>query len=155
MRENMENLIRLLREQTVLCRRLAEIFEKLILNLKENSTDILDATQNIEKILLDINKNVSETQNFLQRNGFKDFSEFLVAQEKNIQRDVAERLLTQSKNLQMKLKQQISTANMLVESGESFVNFNLNLMSRTQADTYGSDSLSEGQSNRRIVEYKC
>ena len=151
----MEDLIKLLREQTILCRRLAEIFEKLLETLKENSPEVLDTVQNIEKIQIDLNRNAAETQEFLQRNGFKNFSEVLAAQEKNIQRDVAERLLTQSKNLQERLRQQISAANKLVESGESFINFNLNLMSRTQADTYGSDSLSEGQSNRRIIEYKC
>lgn len=155
MREKMEDLIKHLREQTILCRRLAEIFDKLIEMLKENSPEIVELVQKIEKVLLDLNKNASATQNFLQRNGFKNFSEFLSAQEKNIERDVAERLLAQSKNLQERLKQQVAAANRLTESGESFVNFNINLMSRTQADTYGADSLSEGQSNRRIVEFKC
>ena len=155
MREKMEDLIKLLREQTILCRRLAEIFEELIEKLQKSSPEIIDLVQKVEKVLPDINKNAAATQTFLQANGFKNFSEFLSAQEKNIERDVAERLLEQSRNLQERLKQQIASASRLTESGESFVKFNINLMGRTQADTYGADSLSEGQSNRRIVEFKC
>lgn len=155
MRENMEDLIKLLREQTILCRRLVELFADLITKLQENSFDIIESVQSIEKLLLNLNTNSFETQKFLQSNGFKNFSEFLAAQEENIQRDVAERLLTQSKNLQEKLKQQVAAASKLTESGENFVNFNINLMSNTQVDTYGADSQSEAQTNRRMVEFKC
>ena len=151
----MENLIKLLREQTILCRRLKELFEKLVDELEKNSLDVVLSVQNVEKIILELNKNSSETQKFLQSSKYKTLANFLDAQEKNIQRDVAERLLAQSKILQEQLKRQIDIASKLTDSGESFVNFNLNLMSRTQADTYGADRLAEGQSNRRIVEFKC
>ncbi|MBR6013699.1 MAG: hypothetical protein IK062_07950 [Selenomonadaceae bacterium] len=155
MLENMEDIIKLLREQTILCRRSMELFENLIERLKENSPDIIESVQKIEKITVDLNRNSIETQKFLQTNNFKNFSELLAAQEKNIQRNVAESLLNQSKNLQEKLRNLVEAASKLTEKGESFVNFNLNLMSKTQVDTYGADKLSEGQSNRRIVEFRC
>ena len=139
----MENVIKLLREQTILCRRTLELFAKLIELLEQNSLDVNESVLKIEKILPELRKNATQSQKFLQSNKCENFAGFLRKQEKSIQRDVAERLLAQSEILQDKLKRQLNSAQLLTEKGAAFVNFSLNLISQTSAgNTYAEQSLS-------------
>lgn len=148
----MENVIKLLREQTILCRRTLELFAKLIELLEQNSPDLSELILKIEKILPDLMKNIAQSQKFLQANKCGNFADFLEKQENSIQSDVAKRLLAQSENLQIQLKQKINSAQLLTEKGAVFVNFNLNLISQTSAGTtYGEQSLSS-QSKLQMID---
>ena len=148
----MENVIKLLREQTILCRRTLELFAKLIELLEKNSPDLSELILKIEKILPDLMKNIAQSQKFLQANKCGNFADFLEKQENSIQSDVAKRLLAQSENLQIQLKQKINSAQLLTEKGAVFVNFNLNLISQTSAGTtYGEQSLSS-QSKLQMID---
>lgn len=152
MLEIMENAIKLLREQTVLCRRSLELFTKLIELLEQNSADLSESILKIEKVMPELRKNADQSQKFLQSKNCKNFAEFLGNQEKSIQRDVAQRLLAQSEILQEKLKRQINSAQLLTDSGAAFVNFSLNLMSQTSAGkTYGEQNLSS-QSKFQMID---
>lgn len=149
----MEEAIKLLREQTVLCRRSLELFAKLIELLKEKSPEITESVQKIEKFIPELRKNGITSQKFLQSKKCKTFADYINSQEKSIQRDVAERLLIQSENLQEKLRWQIGAAEKLTESGAAFVNFSLNLISQTSAgNTYGAEAVSDSQSKLRMID---
>lgn len=148
----MENVIKLLREQTILCRRTLELFAKLIELLEQNSPDLSESILKIEKIIPDVRKNAAQSQNFLQANKCKNFADFLEKQENSIQNDVAKRLLAQSEILQAQLKRKINSAQLLTDKGAVFVNFNLNLLSQTSAGTtYGEQSLSS-QSKLQMID---
>lgn len=148
----MENVIKLLREQTILCRRTLELFAKLIELLEQNSPDLSELILKIEKILPDLRKNAVQSQKFLQSQNCKNFADFLEKQENSIQNDVAKRLLAQSEILQTQLKRKINSAQLLTDKGAVFVNFNLNLLSQTSAGTtYGEQSLSS-QSKLQMID---
>lgn len=148
----MENVIKLLREQTILCRRSLELFAKLIELLEQNSPDLSELILKIEKIMPDLRKNAVQSQEFLQSNKCKDFADFLEKQEQSIQNDVAKRLLAQSEILQTQLRRKINSARLLTDKGAVFVNFNLNLLSQTSAGTtYGEQSLSS-QSKLQMID---
>lgn len=148
----MENVIKLLREQTILCRRTLELFAKLIELLEQNSPDLSESILKIEKIIPDVRKNAAQSQNFLQANKCENFADFLEKQENSIQNDVAKRLLAQSEILQAQLKRKINSAQLLTDKGAVFVNFNLNLLSQTSAGTtYGEQSLSS-QSKLQMID---
>ena len=149
----MENAIKLLREQTVLCRRALELFAKIIELLQQSSPDLTESILKIEKIMPEIRRNAEQSQKFLQSKNCRNFEDFLNKQESSVQCDVARRLLTQSANLQEKLKRQISSAQLLTDKGAAFVNFNLNLISQTSASpTYGAEALSDSQSKLQMID---
>lgn len=148
----MNNVIKLLREQTILCRRTLELFTKLIELLEQNSPNLSESILKIEKIIPDLRKNAVQAQKFLQANSSTNFANFLEKQENSIQSDVAKRLLAQSEILQTQLKRKINSAQLLTEKGAVFVNFNLNLLSQTSAGTtYGEQSLSS-QSKLQMID---
>ena len=148
----MDNVIKLLREQTILCRRTLELFIKLIELLEQNSPNLSESILKIEKIIPDLRKNAVQAQKFLQSQNCKNFADFLEKQENSIQSDVAKRLLAQSEILQTQLKHKINSAQLLTEKGAVFVNFNLNLLSQTSAGTtYGDQSLSS-QSKLQMID---
>lgn len=131
--------IKLLREQTILCRHALELFNTLIEQLRDNSAEIIETVAKIEKIIRDLN---SSSDKNISLNDLND-----------VQRNVAENLLKQSDSLKAQIKEKISIANNLVQVGKEFVTYNMNLFSHTQADTYSADKLTE--SSRRIVEFRC
>ena len=135
----MMDTIKLLREQTILCRHVLELFDTLIEQLKNNSPEIIGTVAKIEKVTGNLN-NIAENNITLD-----DLD--------SVQKNVAENLLKQSKLLQAQIKEKISIANELVQVGANFVTYNMNLFSHTQANIYSADKLTE--SSRRIVEFRC
>ena len=85
----MDETIKLLREQAILCAHLPELFDELIKIMEKNSPDVQEPIRKIEATVRDLSKNAQKAQDFLQRVGSPSFAEFIAAQEKNIQRDVA------------------------------------------------------------------
>ena len=131
--------IKLLREQTVLCRHALELFNTLIEQLRDNAPEIIETVAKIEKVTRELNSNAEKNISLENLNP--------------IQKNVAENLLKQSELLRTQLKEKISIANDLVKKGTEFVTYNMNLFSHTQADTYSADKLTEN--SRRIVEFRC
>lgn len=149
----MDETIKLLREQTVLCTHLPELFDELIKVVQSNSPDVQAPIDKIEAVIRDLNKNQQRAQEFLNRVGAASFAEYLAAQDKNIQREVAEKLLTKAADSQLRLKNQAAELKLLVERGKHYVNFNLNILARISAsDTYGSGAQTDSQRSRRMFE---
>lgn len=149
----MDETIKILREQAVLCSHLPELFDELIKTIESNSPDVQEPVRKIETIVRDLSKNEQKAQEFLKRVGVSSFAEYIEAQDKNIKRDVAEKLLNKTAEAQLKLKRQTSKLRLLLKKGQEYVAFNLNILARTTAsDTYGAEAQTSSQRTRRMFE---
>ena len=149
----MDETIKLLREQTVLCTHLPELFDELIKIMQSNSPDVQNVIGKIEAIMRDLSANEKKAREFLSRVGASSFAEYLAAQKKNIQRDVAEKLLKKASDSQQRLKIQTEQLKLLLQHGKDYVEFNLNILAKISAsDTYGSAAQTGSQRSRRMFE---
>lgn len=149
----MDETIKILREQAILCAHLPELFDELIEIMKSNSPEVQEPIRKIETTVRDLSKNEQKAQDFLKRVGASSFAEYLSAQEKNIQRNVAEKLLKKTADAQLRLKNQVAQVKLLLKKGKDYVEFNLNILARTSASsTYGSEAQTSSQRTRRMFE---
>ncbi len=149
----MDEVIRLLREQTVLCSRLTELFAELKEVIKKNSTETGAVVQKIEPLLRDLVNNEKSSREFLKGRKVETFAAFIESCEYNIQRELSERLLQKSFDLQKQLKQQTEEVGKLLKSGMAYVDFNLNILSRTTtSNIYGATSETKSSGGRRIFD---
>lgn len=149
----MDETIKILREQAVLCSHLPELFDELIKIIENNSPDVQEPVSKIEAIIRDLSKNEQKAQDFLKRVGSSSFAEYIDAQDKNIKRDVAEKLLTKTADAQAQLKNQSKKLRLLLRKGQDYVAFNLNILARTSAsDTYGAEAQTSSRRTRRMFE---
>lgn len=149
----MDETIKILREQAILCAHLPELFDELIKIMQNNSPDVQEPIRKIESIMRDLNKNEQKAQDFLKRVNASSFAEYIAAQDKNIQRNVAEKLLKKTSDAQLRLKNQVAQVKLLLKKGRDYVEFNLNILARTSAsDTYGAAAQTASQRSRRMFE---
>ena len=149
----MEETIILLREQTVLCDRLLKLFADLTETVKNNSLNMSSIAEQIEPAIAELSKNSIQSQSFLDKMQFKNFGEFIDAQEDSVKKNVAKRLLRYNNELQTKLQRTLKTLKILTDKGKNFVDFNLNVMSRTAStNTYGAEAQTGSQSGRRLFD---
>ena len=148
----MEETIILLREQTIFCNRLLKLFADLTESLKKNSLDMIEIVNQIEPAAAELSKNALKSQEFLKRWNFQNFNEFINSQPEGVKKDVAARLLKHNNNLQSELKSRIKVLKHMTDKGKDFVNFNLNVLSRTSANTYGAAAETGTQSKRRLFD---
>lgn len=149
----MDEAIKLLREQAILCSRLLELLKKLSDSLKKTSLDTAEIVQEMDPIVTDLSRNSAKSQKFLTALNCKTFGEFISAAEDGVQKDVANRLLKQVVTLQEKMAQGMKTSAELLVNGSKFISFNLNVLSQTTAaPTYGSAAQTATNSNRRIFD---
>ena len=149
----MDETIKLLRERSVLCARLPELFDELLEVVRNNSPDVQEIVRKIETIIRDLSNNEQRTQKFLKSVKAKSLAQYVSAQEKNIQRDVAEKLLKKTADAQLRLKNQVAQVKLLLKKGKDYVEFNLNILARTSASsTYGAEAQTASQRTRRMFE---
>lgn len=149
----MDETIKILREQAILCAHLPELFDELIEIMKSNSPEVQEPIRKIETTVRDLSKNEQKAQDFLKRVGAASFAEYLSAQEKNIQRNVAEKLLKKTADAQLRLKNQVAQVKLLLKKGKDYVEFNLNILARTSASsTYGAEAQTSSQRTRRMFD---
>ena len=149
----MDEAIKLLREQAILCKRLNELLDKLIDSLKNISYSTEDIVRQIDPHVLELSKNSAKSQEFLKSFNFQNFGEFLNAAEDGVQKDVAQKLLKQVSERQEKMISKMKIAAGVLVSGFNFITFNLNVLSQTSASpTYGAEAKTATNSNRRIFD---
>ncbi len=149
----MDETIKILREQAILCAHLPELFDELIKIIESNSPDVQEPIRKIEAVVHDLSKNEQKAQDFLKKVGTESFAEYINAQDKNIQRDVAEKLLKKTADAQLRLKNQVAQVKLLLKKGKDYVDFNLNILARTSAsDTYGAGAQTDSRRTRRMFE---
>ena len=149
----MDETIKILREQTVLCSRLPDLFNRLIDVLKSHSPDVQEPIQKISLIMRELSKSEKQSKEFLIKVHATSFAEYVSAQEKDIRRDVAENLLKKLVAVQVQLKTRLAELNRLLKKGRDFIEFNLNILARCSAsDTYGAQAQTDSQRTRRMFE---
>ena len=148
----MEETIILLREQTELCDRLLKLFADLTETVKNNSLNISNVAVQIEPVIAELLKNSAKSRMFLDKAKFKTFSDFIEAQEDGVKKNVAKRLLRYNNELQEKLQRTTKILKVLTDKGKNFVEFNLNVMSRSSTNTYGAEAQTGSQSGRRLFD---
>ena len=149
----MDETIKILREQAVLCAHLPELFDELIKILENNSPDVQEPIRKIESTVRDLSKNEQKAEDFLRRVKAESFAEYISKQDKNIQRDVAEKLLKKTADAQTQIKSKTDKLKLLVQRGKDYVAFNLNILARTSAsNTYGAAAQTGSQRTRRMFE---
>ena len=149
----MDEAIKLLREQAILCSRLNELLDKLTDTLKNFTHETPEIVQQINPLVADLSKNSTETQKFLQAANFQTFGEFINAADDSVEKEVAERLLKKVVSSQEKLVDGMKVAAGVLVNGANFVNFNLNVLSQTSASpTYGAEAQTATNANRKIFD---
>ena len=123
----MDETIKILREQTVLCSRLPDLFNRLIEILKSNSPDVYEPIQKISLIMRELSKSEKK--------------------------EVAQNLLKKLVDVQVQLKTRLAELNKLLKQGRDFIEFNLNILARISAsETYGAGAQTGSQRTRRMFE---
>lgn len=149
----MDETIKILREQAVLCAHLPELCDELIKIMQSNSPDVQEIISKIESTVRDLSRNERRAQDFLKRVKASSFAEFIAAQDKNIQRDVAEKLLRKTADAQLRLQTQVAELKLLLQRGKQYVEFNLNILGRVSASgTYGAAAQTGSRQPRRMFE---
>ena len=149
----MDETIKILREQTVLCSQMPAIFNELIKVIRENSSDVQGPLRKVGKLMQELSANEKKAQEFLKSVNAPNFKEYIFAQEKSLKRDVAEKLLNKSADSQIQIRTQLIELKKLLESGKNFVDFNLNILTNTKAsETYGDKAQRDSQRSRRIFD---
>ena len=149
----MDEAIKLLREQAILCSRLNELLDKLTESLKNFTHETQEIVQQINPLVADLSKNSTKTQEFLQAANVQTFGEFIKAANDSVEKEVAERLSKKVVDLQEKMVSGMKVAAGVLVNCSNFVNFNLNVLSQTSASpTYGAEAQTATNANRRIFD---
>ena len=147
----MREAIKILRQELVFCTRFSELFEELETVLKQNASGngVSKIVQKLEKGLTDVPKLEAEQKSFLETVKQPTLRSFLEAQPDSVERTMALRLLEQVVSLQEKLRQQSAKNHLLLERSKQFIDFHMNVISRTTANpTYGPPG-ADGVEHRR------
>ena len=153
----MDKVIKILREQMILCSRLSELFNGLDNALKDNSSggaNVTTSVQAIEPLMKDLSNNDIKIQEFLKSVKVSNLRAFVEAQPESIEHNVANGLLMQVGNLQKRLRHQITNVARLLVNSKTFIDYNVNVMTRTVASTtYGPPGANiKNQGGRRIFD---
>ena len=149
----MDRVIKLLREQMILCSRLSGIFDDLSKAFKEarSGFDVTSSVQNIEILMRDLSKNDNAVKEFLQSVHIDNLKNFVDKQPDGVERNVANRLLVQVGNLQNRLRHQITNVANLMVNSKRFIDYNINVMAQTVADNIYGPGKELGQHQKRRV----
>ena len=149
----MDRVIKMLREQMILCSRLSEIFDNLNKAFKEarSGFDVTSSVQKVEPLMRDLSKNDASISEFLKSVSVENLGVFIEQQPAGVERNVAERLLNQVSGLQKRLRHQITNVARLMVNSKRFIDYNINVMSQTVADDIYGSKRELGQHQRRRV----
>ena len=149
----MREAIKILRQELVFCTRFAELLDELCAILKQRASGngVTKTVQKLEKVLAEVPKMEAEKKAFLETAGQPDLRNFLESQTDSVEKKMALRLLEQVGTQQEKLRQQTAESRALLERSKEFVDFHINVISRTRANpTYGPPNASEAEHRRGI-----
>ena len=152
----MDRVIKNLREQLILCRRLNELLDELSDKLQKSTAGdgITSTVQAIETVMPEMSKADTKLQEMLRAESIDNLHSFIERQPDGVERNVAERLINQVGTLQMELQKRLFNAGTLLVNSKKFIDFNMNVMSRaTAGTTYGRHgNQTGGSSGRRIFD---
>lgn len=136
----MKEAIELIRRQMVACNCLKERLEdlKVILRKGMDGSALGKATKGVESMFGEFSRLEEEQKKFLAARKRENMVDFVQAQPASVERDVAMRLLLQIEALHKELSGQMAIAGELLQKGQEFVAFHVNVHSQAKAaGTYG------------------
>lgn len=152
----MDRVIKNLREQLILLRRLSELLDGLASDLKQSTAGdgVTETVQSIEAIMPELSKTDAKLNEFLRAESLESINAFLNQQPVSIERNVAVGLSKQVGNLQMNVQKQLVKVSTLLVNSKKFIDFNINVMSAAAVGpTYGRGGAAPvARSERRIFD---
>ena len=147
----MLNAIKIMRQETLLCQRLATLFGGLRKALLEDTSgnNVSKAVQDMEPVLSEFAKLLKTQQDFLQKKGKTDMGDFLSAQPDSTEKNVALRMHSQLQKLQEELRNQSEGSQELLKRSKEFIDFHINVMAQTTASPAYGPPGGNGLGNQR------
>ena len=152
----MDRVIKNLREQLILLRRLSGLLDELGSDLEQSTSGsgVTMTVQSIEGVMPELSKAEAELQELLRAESVDNINEFIMRQPQSVERDVASRLSTQVGNLQMNVRKKLVKVSTLLVNSKKFIDFSINVMSHASVGpTYGRHGTEPvARSGRRIFD---
>lgn len=132
----MREAIKILRQELVFYTRFGELMEELSNVLKERASgkDVSQVVKKLEQALSEGSKLESVVTGFLQSVKQPSFERFFEGLPPSVEKNMAVRLLEQVSDQQEQLRRKSETSHVLLERSKKFVDFQMNVLSRTRAN---------------------
>ncbi len=143
----MGEIIKLLRQQIDLCRRLLLVTERQRQALCSGSGDSLSKeTKAIEVLLIELRRIEKRQALLLKGTATRDLSELLSRTAPSEERAVARRLLEETNGIMREMQEAVAMNDALLERHMQFILFNINVMAGTPAEaTYTAKDVRKGK----------
>jgi len=148
----MDEVVRLLRAQILISNKCLEKIKaiKNTLQAENKGADIVAAVQDMEPALLELGKLEKQKKDFLLHHKTTTLQAVLAKEQDSEARDVAVHLLHRAQEFEASLTREVMATRLLLEKGKQYVDFHINVLTRTVAsDTYNQDA-AESESRREI-----
>jgi hypothetical protein len=148
----LEEVVRLLRAQILISNKCIEKIKALkeTLQAENKGADIVAAVQAIEPALLELGKLEKDKQEFLRKHKMPAMSAFITKAPPSEEREIVVHLLHRVQEFEEALGREIEAARLLLERGKKYVDYHINVMTRTVAsETYTQDAANK-ESRREI-----
>jgi hypothetical protein len=148
----MDEAVRLLRTQIILSNNCLEKIKvlKAVLQAKNKGADIVTAVQSLEPVLLELGKLEKEKKDFLHKEGVKDMRMIISRMPISKEREILLHLFHRTQEFAESLQGEINSAKLLLERGKKYVDFHINVMTRTVANDTYTQKAAESGSRREI-----
>ena len=148
----MDEAVRLLRAQILISNTCLEKLRaiKKTIQAENKGADIAAAVQDMEPALLELGKLEKRKQEFLTQCKASSMQAVLASQPDSEKRELAVHLLHRAQEFEESLVREVAATRFLLEKGKKYVDFNINVMTRTMAsETYNQDA-AESESRREF-----
>ena len=148
----MDEVVRLLRAQILISNRALEKLKaiKETIQAENKGAHIVAAVQAMEPVLLELGKLEKQKQVFLQGKNVSSVQAVLAQEPASEAREIAVHLLHRAQEFEESLIREVAATRLLLEKGKQYVDFHINVLTRTVAsDTYNQDA-AESESRREI-----
>ena len=148
----MDEVVRLLRAQILISNRALEKLKaiKETIQAENKGAHIVAAVQAMEPVLLELGKLEKQKQAFLQGRKLSSVQAVLAQEPASEAREIAVHLLHRAQEFEESLTREVAATRLLLEKGKQYVDFHINVLTRTVAsDTYNQDA-AESESRREI-----
>ena len=148
----MDEVVRLLRAQILISNRCLEKLKaiKATIQAENKGVNIVAAVQEMEPVLLELGKLEKQKKAFLQTKKTSSMQAVLAKEPDSETREIAVHLLHRAQEFEETLAREVAATRLLLEKGKQYVDFHINVLTRTVAsDTYNQDA-AESESRREI-----
>ena len=149
----MNDAIRLLRAQLLLSEECLERLTAVKKALQENTdgTEVTASVQALEPVLSRLGQLEKLREGFLQKSGKPRMTAYAAGMPNTEDRDAVMRLLHKVQEQEQSMKKELASAQSLLRRSKDFMDFPINVMTRTAAsDTYTPPGTSEAEGRRGI-----